>query len=62
MIYQKKKQFCYNFPYFLSGHDTTASGISWTLYSLAEHPEYQEKVQAEIDDVLEGRDTDFIQW
>lgn len=60
MIY--KKRFVIIFLIFLSGHDTTASGISWTLYSLAEHPEYQEKVQAEIDDVLEGRDTDFIQW
>lgn len=48
--------------FLFEGHDTTASGISWILYSLAEHPEYQEKVQAEIDDVLEGRDTEFIQW
>ncbi len=46
----------------LAGHDTTASGISWTLYSLAEHPEYQQKCQAEVDQLLEGRESDDIQW
>ena len=32
-----------------AGHDTTASGISWALYSLAKHPEHQRRVQEEID-------------
>ncbi|KAK7494593.1 hypothetical protein BaRGS_00014246 [Batillaria attramentaria] len=44
------------------GHDTTASAISWALYSLCEHPEYQERVQAEVDHILEGRDSDNIEW
>lgn len=45
-----------------AGHDTTASAVSWILYSLCEHPEYQHKVQQEIDTVLQGRDSDDIQW
>ena len=38
------------------GHDTTASGIAWTLYSLAEHPEFQQQCQDEIDSLLVGRE------
>jgi cytochrome P450 len=44
------------------GHDTTASAISWILYSLAKHPEYQEKCQEEIDELLSGRESDDIKW
>ena len=45
-----------------SGHDTTASALSWILYSLAEHQEYQKKCQDEIDEILRGRDTDDLEW
>ena len=34
------------------GHDTTASGISWTLYHLATHPEEQEKARQEVNSVI----------
>ncbi len=33
---------------FMAGHDTTAGSISYTLYNLARHPEYQEHVQGAI--------------
>jgi cytochrome P450 len=48
--------------FLFEGHDTTASAISWALYSLAEHPEYQTLCQEEIDHVLQGRSDDNIQW
>ncbi|KAK3594417.1 hypothetical protein CHS0354_037442 [Potamilus streckersoni] len=48
--------------FLFEGHDTTASAISWILYSLAKHQDIQEKVLAELDSVLEGRDTDNLQW
>jgi len=32
----------------LAGHDTTASTITWTLYELSRHPEYQNAVREEI--------------
>ena len=44
------------------GHDTTASAISWILYSLAEHPEIQAKCQLEIDMVLEQTGHTELQW
>jgi len=45
-----------------AGHDTTASGISWCLYHLAKHPEYQHKARDEVDRVLNGRDTSTVLW
>ena len=37
------------------GHDTTTSGMCWTLYCLAQHPEHQQKVREEVGSVLAGR-------
>ena len=42
--------------FMFEGHDTTTSGISWTLYCLAKHPEHQEKVREEVRSVLMGRE------
>ncbi|KAL3862150.1 hypothetical protein ACJMK2_008138 [Sinanodonta woodiana] len=48
---------------FLSaGHDSTSSAISWILYSIAEHQDVQDKIKAEVDGVLEGRQTDDLRW
>ncbi|SLN28216.1 Epi-isozizaene 5-monooxygenase/(E)-beta-farnesene synthase [Roseivivax jejudonensis] len=33
--------------FFLAGHETSASALSWALYLLATHPEWQAKVAAE---------------
>uniref|UniRef100_UPI003B834D28 cytochrome P450 4C1-like n=1 Tax=Chironomus tepperi TaxID=113505 RepID=UPI003B834D28 len=38
------------------GHDTTSSGMTFTLLLLAHHPEVQEKIFQEIQDVTGGRD------
>ena len=38
------------------GHDTTASAISWTLYSLAQHPDIQERARQEIQGVLKEKE------
>jgi cytochrome P450 len=34
--------------FFLAGHETSASALSWALYLLATHPEWQHRVAAEI--------------
>ena len=47
---------------FPSGHDTTASAISWILYSLAGHPDIQAKAQQEVDQLFAGRDNDDMDW
>jgi cytochrome P450 len=40
---------------FLAGHETTAIALSWTWYLLAEHPEVERKLIAELAEVLGGR-------
>jgi cytochrome P450 len=38
--------------FFLAGHETSASALSWALYLLATHPDWQEKLAAEAHQVL----------
>ena len=37
---------------FLAGHETTANALTWTWYLLAQNPEVERKLQAEVDKVL----------
>lgn len=39
----------------LAGHETTAVTLSWTWYLLAQHPEVEVKLWAELRSVLQGR-------
>jgi cytochrome P450 len=34
---------------FIAGHETTATGLAWSLYLLCKHPDIYAKVQAEVD-------------
>lgn len=38
-----------------AGHETTAHTLSWCLLLLSEHPKCMKKLQAEVDEVLEGQ-------
>ena len=40
----------------LAGHDTTAAGLAWLWYVLAQNPKVQDRVQDELGHVLNGRD------
>lgn len=40
---------------FLSGHETTAVCLCWTLYLLSQHPEVEARLRRELDEVLAGR-------
>ena len=40
---------------FGAGHETTAAALCWTWYLLYQHPESYQKVQQEVDSVLQGR-------
>ncbi len=40
---------------FIAGHETTANALAWTLLLLAEHPEVDARLLAEVDRVLAGR-------
>jgi len=39
----------------LAGHETTALALSWAWYLLAQHPEPRARLEAELDEVLDGR-------
>lgn len=38
--------------FIFEGHDTTSAALGWTLYLISTHPEVEEKVIAEINEVL----------
>ncbi|KAM8930919.1 cytochrome P450 4B1-like [Pelodytes ibericus] len=46
--------------FMFEGHDTTASGVSWILYCMAEYPEHQQRCREEIREVLGERDS--MEW
>ncbi|XP_036614860.1 cytochrome P450 4F2-like [Trichosurus vulpecula] len=48
--------------FMFEGHDTTASGLSWALYNLAHHQEYQDRCRQEIQELLRGRQPEEIEW
>ncbi|XP_034376334.1 cytochrome P450 4F3 [Arvicanthis niloticus] len=48
--------------FMFGGHDTTASGLSWILYNLARHPEYQEHCRQEVRELLRDREPEEIEW
>ena len=48
--------------FMFGGHDTTASALSWILYNLARHPEYQERCRQEVQELLRGREPQEIEW
>jgi cytochrome P450 len=41
--------------FLLAGHETTSTALTFTYHLLGRHPDEQEKMRAEVDDVLDGR-------
>lgn len=44
---------------FFTGHETTALALAWTFYLLGKNPGPEEKLQAEVDTILQGRAPTF---
>lgn len=44
---------------FFTGHETTALALAWTFYLLGLNPDKEQRLQAEVDGVLEGRAPTF---
>ncbi len=40
---------------FGAGHETTSAALTWTWYLLCQHPDVYQKVQHEVESVLQGR-------
>ena len=38
--------------FMFEGHDTTGSGLTWAIYLIASHPEVQQKIVDELEEVL----------
>jgi cytochrome P450 len=47
---------------FLAGHETTALVLSWAWYLMAQHPEAEARLWAELDAVLTGRTPTVDDW
>ena len=45
--------------FFLAGHETSASALSWALWLLAADPPWQDRIAAEAQEVFRGEDTVF---
>ncbi|MCV7079461.1 cytochrome P450 [Mycobacterium szulgai] len=45
--------------YLVAAYDTGASTLAWALHLLAEHPEIEERLHAEVDAVLAGQPASF---
>jgi len=41
--------------FFIAGHETVSSALSWTWYLLSQNPESWRRLRAEVDEVLGGR-------
>lgn len=39
----------------LAGYETTANGLTWTIFLLTQHPHVQDQIRAELQQVLQGR-------
>lgn len=39
----------------LAGHETTANALTWTFYMLSKHPAVTRRLEAELDEVLNGQ-------
>jgi len=46
--------------FFLAGHETSASALAWTLYLMATHPEWQEKLADEAKALDAGPDFSIV--
>ncbi|SOB94444.1 cytochrome P450 [Rhodobacter maris] len=45
--------------FFLAGHETSAAALAWSLYLLATHPDWQEKLAAEAREMLTDAEPPF---
>ncbi|KAL5013692.1 hypothetical protein ScPMuIL_007962 [Solemya velum] len=46
--------------FLFAGFDTTTSAISWIIYTLAQHQDYQERVFLEVEELMTGRENEEV--
>ena len=50
------------FSFLIAAFETAAHTMTFIFYHLANHPEIQQKVVQEIDEVFEGKDPGISEW
>ena len=45
--------------FLLAGQETTSLALTWTWYLLSQHPQARQRLEAELDEVLEGRQPEY---
>ena len=48
--------------FLVAGHETSAGNMTWSIYTLATHPEIQDKLRVEIVEFLENTKGKTPQW
>ena len=43
------------FTFMIAGHETTSVTLTWTTFLLAKYPEFQTRLQSELDEALHGK-------
>ncbi|XP_022099680.1 cytochrome P450 4F12-like [Acanthaster planci] len=48
--------------FMFGGYETTSTAATWALYCLAQHPEYQDICRKEVDELMNAKGSEHLDW
>ncbi|XP_033646388.1 cytochrome P450 4F12-like [Asterias rubens] len=48
--------------FMFGGYETTSTAATWAIYCLAQYPDYQDICRKEVDDLMNAKGTDELDW